>query len=74
MRSSRGNRVYIENQTENSFLGIVDDHIAIIDYCRGQSWIKGESNNQGYFTLTKPSSGKALTANSEGCLILEGKA
>ena len=73
VRSSRGNRVYIEDQSQNSFLGIVDNQVAIIDYCRGQSWIKGEENNQGYFTLMKPTSGKALTATSEGYLTIEGK-
>lgn len=73
LRSRKGNKVYIENTTENQVLGVVDDKVKLVQDDRGQSWEKGEINQQGYFTLTNPASQKALTADSEGLLTIEGK-
>ena len=73
LRSRKGNKVYIENVTENQVLGVVDGEVKLVQDNRGQSWEKGEANQQGYFTLTNPASQKALTADSEGFLTIEGK-
>ena len=73
MRSSRGKRVYINNQSKNKVLGVVDGKVQLVENQRGQSWLKGEANKLGYFTLTNPESQKALTATSEGRLAIEGK-
>ena len=72
VRSSRGKRVYIDNQSKNQVLGVVDGKVQLVENQRGQSWLKGEANKLGYFTLTNPESQKALTATSEGCLVIEG--
>jgi hypothetical protein len=72
VRSSRGKRVYINNQSKNKVLGIVDGKVQLVENQRGQSWLKGEANKLGYFTLTNPESQKALTATSEGCFAIEG--
>ena len=73
MRSRKGNKVYIENTTENQVLGVVDGEVKLVQDNRGQSWEKGEANQQGYFTLKNPASQKALTTDSEGFLTIEGK-
>ena len=39
----------------------------------GQTWKRGESNNEGYFTLKHSESPKVMTAVSENKIILEGK-
>ena len=72
MRSSRGKRVFIHNQSKNQVLGVVDGKVQFVENHRGQSWLKGEANKLGYFTLTNPQSQKALTATSEGFLAIEG--
>ena len=72
-RSRKDNKVYIENTTENKFLGVVDGQVKLVQDQRGQSWEKGEANQQGYFTLKNPASQKALTTDSEGFLTIEGK-
>ena len=73
MRSRKGNKVYVENTTENQVLGVVDGEVKLVQDDRGQSWEKGEANQQGYFTLKNPASQKALTTDSEGFLAIEGK-
>ena len=73
MRSRKGNKVYIENATENQVLGVVDGEVKLVQDNRGQSWEKGEANQQGFFTLKNPASQKALTTDSEGFLTIEGK-
>ena len=73
MRSRKDNKVYIENTTENKVLGVVDGQVKLVQDQRGQSWEKGEANQQGYFTLKNPASQKALTTDSEGFLTIEGK-
>ena len=39
----------------------------------GQSWKRGESNNEGYFTLNNSESAKVMTAISENKIKLKGK-
>ena len=73
LRSRKDNKVYIENTTENKVLGVVDGQVKLVQDQRGQSWEKGEANQQGYFTLKNPASQKALTTDSEGFLSIEGK-
>ena len=73
MSSRKVNKVYIENTTENKVLGVVDGQVKLVQDQRGQSWEKGEANQQGYFTLKNPASQKALTTDSEGHLAIEGK-
>ena len=65
--------VYIENTTENQVLGVVNGEVKLVQDRRGHAWEKGEANQQGYFTFTNPASQKALTADSEGFLTIEGK-
>ena len=62
----------IENLSEKKYLGIVDDNVTFVENQRGHSWIKGEDDKLGYFTLTNPSSEKALTCTAQGCLAIEG--
>ena len=50
----------------------MDGKVQLVENQRGQSWLKGEANKLGYFTLTNPESQKALTATSEGCFAIEG--
>ena len=69
----KGNKVYIENTTENQVLGVVNGEVKLVQDHRGQSWEKGEANQQGYFTFTNQASQKALTTDSEGFLKIEGK-
>ena len=39
----------------------------------GQTWKRGESNNEGYFTLKHSESPKVMTAVSENKIVLKGK-
>ena len=39
----------------------------------GQTWKRGESNNEGYFTLNNSESAKVMTAVSENKIKLKGK-
>lgn len=38
-----------------------------------QKWLRGTSDNNDWFTLTNPKSGKVLTATSSSALSIEGK-
>ena len=69
----KGNKVYIENTTENQVLGVVNGEVKLVQDQRGQSWEKGEANQQGFFTLKNPASQKVLTTDCEGFLTIEGK-
>ena len=73
LRSSRGNRVLIENRSESKVLGVINGNVELVENQRGQSWFKGEPNNQGYFSLTHPGSEKALTATADGSLEIKGR-
>ena len=46
--------------------------LGVFDYDNGQLWIKGEENNEGYFTLKHYESDKYLTAVPENKLELKG--
>ena len=48
----------IETNTDNVFHEIFDESNT------NQTWLKGEENDEGFFTLTNPSSKKVLTATS----------
>ena len=65
--------VYIDNISENKTMGVEKDEVRLIEDSLRHKWEKGESNNDGYFTLTNPSSQKALTATSAHCLEIKGK-
>ena len=69
----KGNKVYIENTTENQVLGVVNGEVKLVQDHRGHAWEKSEANKQGYFTLINPESQKALTTDSEGFLAIEGR-
>ena len=38
-----------------------------------QKWLRGTGDNNDWFTLTNPKSGKVLTATSSSALSIEGK-
>ena len=64
---------YIGNALENKVLGVVEDNVELVQNGAGELWEKGETNKEGYFTLTQSSSEKALTAISTDCLVIKGK-
>ena len=64
---------YIENASENKVLRVIGDNVELVQNGAGELWEKGETNKEGYFTLTKSSTEKALTAISADCLVLKGK-
>ena len=63
---------YIENTSENKVLRVIGDNVELVQNGAGELWEKGETNKEGYFTLTQSSSGKALTAISADCLVIKG--
>lgn len=67
------NTFYIVNTSENKVLSVIDDNVQLVQNGAGELWEKGEMNKEGYFTLTKSSSEKALTAISGDCLRIKGK-
>ena len=67
------NAFYIENTSENKVLSVIDDNVELAQSDAGELWEKGETNKDGYFTLTQSSSEKALTAVSGDCLRIKGK-
>ena len=67
------NAFYIWNTSENKVLSVIDDNVELVQDGAGELWEKGETNKEGYFTLTKSSSEKALTAISGDCLGIKGK-
>ena len=67
------NAFYIENTSENKVLSVIDDNVELVQNGAGELWEKGERNKEGYFTLTKSSSEKTLTAISGDCLRIKGK-
>ena len=67
------NAFYIENTSENKVLSVIDDNVELVQNGAGELWEKGETNKEGYFTLTQSSSEKALTAISTDCLVIKGK-
>ena len=72
------NFVYIQkNSNENMTLEIKDNgevkEEKFVEDKPGQSWKKGESNKEGYFTLKHSESPKVMTAVSENEIKLKGK-
>ena len=67
--------ICIRNTIENKVLETTEDGVllGVFDYNNdGQFWIKGEENNEGYFTLKHFESTKYLTAVPENKLELRG--
>ena len=69
-----GTLIAIKNTLENKVLKTTEDGVilGVFDYDNGQLWIKGEENNEGYFTLKHYESDKYLTAVPENKLELKG--
>ena len=72
-KTTANDTFYIGNASEDKVLGIVDDNVELVQNGAGELWEKGETNKEGYFTLTQSSSEKALTAISTDCLVIKGK-
>ena len=64
---------YIGNASKNKVLSVIEDGVELVQNGAGELWEKGATNKEGYFTLTKSSSEKALTAISADCLVIKGK-
>ena len=69
--------IYIENMSNHTVLGIEKTDTVIAEdfdqYKFGEAWIKGEPDNEGFFTLTNMKSRKLLTAISAQILKVMGK-
>ena len=70
--------VYIENASTTKVLGVepITDrvfHEVFDENNDDQMWLKGEESDEGFFTLTNPSSKKLLTATSSKTLRVYGK-
>ena len=70
--------IYIANLSNNTVLGIenFDDTVVAKNFDQykfEEAWIKGEPDNQGFFTLTNMKSRKILTAISAQILKVIGK-
>ena len=70
--------IYIANLSNNTVLGIENFDDTVIaknfdQYKFEEAWIKGEPDNQGFFTLTNMKSRKILTAISAQILKVIGK-
>ena len=72
-KATANDTFYIGNALENKVLGVVEDNVELVQNGAGEMWEKGQTNKEGYFTLTKSSSEKALTAISGDCLGIKGK-
>ena len=71
-----GGLICIKNTLENKVLEPTEDGVILnvynYYYKDEQLWIKGEENNEGYFTLKHYESNKYLTAVPENKLTLRG--
>ena len=69
--------IYIENMSNHTVLGIEKTDTVIAENFNrhkfGEAWIKGEPDNEGFFTLTNMKSRKLLTAISAQILKVMGK-
>ena len=66
---------YIENLSKNKVLGITGHAVNVESMLQNdarQMWKKGETNDEGYFTLINPRSKKVLTALSAQSLGIGG--
>ena len=71
----KGGLICIKNILENKVLETTEDGVILdfFDYNNdGQLWMKGEENNEGYFTLKHYESDKYLTAVPLNNLELKG--
>ena len=73
LKPTAHNTFCIGNASENKVLRVLEDNIELVQNGAGELWEKGETNKEGYFTLTQSSSEKALTAISTDCLVIKGK-
>ena len=73
---SEGSMVLIENVSENKVItrkeNVVSEEVLILNDV-GQMWENGDSDKEGFFTLTDPDSEKILTATPSNCLVMSGK-
>ena len=73
---NQGKLVYIQNISKLKALATTYDGKVIEEEFTeekfGQLWIKGEPNNEGYFTLRNPQSKKVMTAISATGLEMKG--
>ena len=69
-------KVYVENISNKSVLGVADEKIVIeeplLENNSGQIWNIGTPSRDGYFTLTNTLSKQVLTASSAFKLELKG--
>ena len=56
LESARGRMVYLENASKGKVLGVEENVVRLNEYNKKNKWEKGESNREGYFTLTNPHS------------------
>ena len=73
LKPTSNDTFYIGNASENKVLRAIEDNVELVQNGAGELWEKGETNKEGYFTLTQSSSEKALTAISTDCLVIKGK-
>jgi hypothetical protein len=69
----RGRTIFLENVSKSKVLGTQDEEVKLVENNQGQQWEMGEPNREGYFTITHPSSEKALTASFNQNFELKGK-
>ena len=72
LKSIKGRGVYLENTSKAKVLVTIEEEVKLMENSLGQKLEKGEANKEGYFTLTHPSSEKALTASSNESFELKG--
>lgn len=66
---------YIENISKNKVLGVTEHSVnedTMLQNDARQMWKKGETNDEGYFTLINPRLKKVLTAISAHSLGIGG--
>ena len=73
LNSIKGREVYLENTSKGKVLVTVGEEVKLMENSPGQKLEMGEANKEGYFTLTHPSSEKALTASSNESFELKGR-
>ena len=71
-KTIKGRMVYLENISKTKVLATIEEEVKLMENGQGQNWEMGEPNKEGYFTLTHPSSEKALTASSNESFELKG--
>ena len=69
-----GQNVIIENPSTKETLFVVENSIAVNETAVAKNWTKGVPNQEGYFTLTDPTSKMVLTAIDKTSLEITGNA